>query len=175
MTSGHSSHQIGLDVDIWLTRPPKQRLSRSEREQIGAESVVAKDRIHLNDRWTPSHHAILKLAGSDPAVARIFVNPAIKRRLCEDEPAGDRAWLRQIRPWWGHDAHFHVRLKCPAGASGCIDQAPPDPGDGCDGSLAWWFSDEALHPKPPKTPAKPRPDLTLADLPPECRAVLDLN
>ncbi len=175
MTSGHASHQIGLDADIWLTRAPERPLSRAEREEIGAMSVVADDRIRLNDRWTPAHHAILKAAASDPAVARIFVNPAIKQRLCEDEPKGDRAWLRQIRPWWGHDSHFHVRLACPPGAVGCADQDPPPPGDGCDASLAWWFSDEALNPKPPTTPAIPRPDLTMADLPAECRAVLEQN
>ncbi|MEO1603354.1 MAG: penicillin-insensitive murein endopeptidase, partial [Pseudomonadota bacterium] len=92
-------------------------------------------------------------------------------RMCRDA-RGDRAWLRKIRPWWGHDAHFHVRLSCPAGAQGCENQAPPPPGDGCDETLAWWFSDEALNPKPSPTKKKKKGPLTMADLPAACRALV---
>ena len=169
MRSGHRSHQIGLDVDIWLRRPEGRLLSRPEREEIGSPSVVAADRRSVNGGWTASHHALLKAAARDPAVARIFVNAAIKRELCNSEPPGaDRGWLAKVRPWWGHDSHFHVRLHCPAGAIGCIAQDPVTPGDGCDASLAWWFTDEALNPAP-----GPRArDLTMADLPPACADVL---
>ena len=35
------------------------------------------------------------------------------------EPSGARcivrAWLHKVRPFWGHQYHFHVRLACPAG------------------------------------------------------------
>ena len=34
-------------------------------------------------------------------------------------------------------------------------------GDGCDQSLAWWFTDEVLHPKPSPT-GKPWPPMTMA-------------
>ncbi len=172
MRSGHRSHQIGLDVDIWLLRPQARPLTGAERERIGSPSLVTADRRSVNGGWTAAHHALLRAAASDPAVARVFVNAAIKRELCNAEPPGAaRGWLGKIRPWWGHDEHFHVRLNCPAGAAGCIAQDPVPPGDGCDASLAWWFSDEALHPKPgPATP--PRRELTLDDLPPACAAVL---
>lgn len=173
MLSGHRSHQIGLDADIWLLRPSGKTLSRAAREKAGSPSVVTSDRLRTNGNWTPSHHQVIRAAASDPAVARIFVNAAIKRAMCDAEPAGDRAWLRKIRPWWGHDSHFHVRLRCPVGALGCADQDPPPLGDGCDETLAWWFSDEALHPKPkPGEKPKPRRELTLDDLPEACRAVL---
>ena len=36
----------------------------------------------------------------------------------------------------------------------------------------WWFTDEVLHPKPSKEPSKPKPPLTLADLPDACTGVL---
>ena len=170
MTSGHNSHQIGLDIDIWFRRPELQPISRERRETLSAISLVRGDRKGVTSGWTPEHHALLRAAASDPAVARIFVNAAIKHRLCRDE-TGKRGWLRRIRPWWGHDAHFHVRLACPAGAEGCIDQAPPPEGDGCDASLAWWFSDEALNPKPGDA-KPPRAALTLADLPDACRALV---
>lgn len=175
MTSGHASHQTGLDLDIWLRPGPEAPLSRAARERIAARSVVAADRRRLTAAWTPDHRDLLHAAATDGAVARIFVNAAIKAHLCRAEPA-PRAWLRRLRPWWGHDAHMHVRLACPAGAAGCTPQPPPPPGDGCDETLDWWFTDEALNPPPPEDP-KPRPRdvMTLADLPPACREVLDAD
>jgi penicillin-insensitive murein DD-endopeptidase len=104
-------------------------------------------------------------------VARIFVHPAIKRELCAIAGT-DRDWLRKIRPWWGHDHHFHVRLRCPDGDRWCVEQAPPPPGDGCDDSLAWWFSDEARAEAERLAALPPRPRPTLDQLPPQCRAVL---
>ena len=101
-------------------------------------------------------------------MARIFINPAIKKALCR-EAGEDRAWLRKVRPMWGHNYHFHIRLACPAGAAGCSDQDPPPPGDGCGEELARWFTRDMLFPKP----GKPRPPLTLAQLPAECRGVLN--
>jgi penicillin-insensitive murein endopeptidase len=60
-----------------------------------------------------------------------------------------------------------VRLTCPADAPDCAPQDKPPPGDGCDASLDWWFTDEALNPKP----GKPRPPLRMADMPPACRRI----
>ncbi|MFV0475036.1 MAG: penicillin-insensitive murein endopeptidase [Pikeienuella sp.] len=175
MTAGHASHQIGLDADIWMRPGYERELSRAERSEIGSFTVVRGDGRDTNGEWTQGHAALLRAAASDPAVARIFVNAAIKSRLCRDAPATDRDWLRKIRPWWGHDSHFHVRLSCPADASDCENQAPPPAGDGCDDSLAWWFSDEALNPKPDPNAPKPKPrrNIQLADLPQACAAVLD--
>ena len=170
MLSGHRSHQIGLDADIWLRRPLDRLLSTAERETISSHRVVTG--LTVNEMWSREHASILRAAAEDEAVARIFVNSAIKQRLCETIPEDDRAWLRKIRPWYGHDAHFHVRLACPDGSSGCADQAPIPPGDGCDATLAWWFSDEARNPKPSPGPRpRPRPAMTLADLPAACVGV----
>jgi penicillin-insensitive murein endopeptidase len=173
MTSGHASHQTGLDVDIWFEPAPPWTLSLAERETRGAPSVVAADGRTLNEaHWTASHGRLLEAAARLPDVDRIFVHAAIKEALCS-ETGADRAWLRKIRPWWGHDDHFHVRLRCPAGDGACVDDAPPPPGDGCDASLAWWFSDEAAEELRKRREAPPRPGLTLADLPAGCRAVFD--
>jgi penicillin-insensitive murein endopeptidase len=173
MNGGHRSHQIGLDADIWLRIPGPAALSRSEREEISSAPVVRADRMGVNKAWRPEHHALIRLAARDPTVARIFVNAAIKRAMCEAEPqvglAGDRDWLRKIRSWWGHDSHFHVRLNCPGDTPGCVEQAPPAVGDGCGDELAWWFTDEALH---PKSPTKPPAVLTLSDLPAACRTMV---
>lgn len=169
MRSGHLSHQTGLDADIWLLRPRSLTLSRAEREKIGSPSVVAADRRSVNGNWTERHHALLKAAAQDPAVARIFVNPAIKRELCNAEPPGSgRGWLAKVRPWYKHSSHFHVRLHCPPGTAACVPQDPVARGDGCDATLAWWFTPEALNPKP----GAPGRELTMADLPPACSTVL---
>jgi penicillin-insensitive murein endopeptidase len=170
MAYGHASHQSGIDADIWLRRP--SRLWRDdELAEPVAISMVAPSRRAVSADWTAGHAALLRAAASDPAVDRIFINAAIKAELCRLAPAGDRAWLRRLRPWWGHDSHFHVRLACPAGETGCVAQAPVPPGDGCDDTLAWWLSDEVLNP-PPAPPRAPKPDLTMADLPLACQAVL---
>jgi penicillin-insensitive murein endopeptidase len=173
MAGGHRSHQTGLDADIWLRIPGPAMLNIGEREEISSHSVVRPDRMAVNGAWRPAHHALIRLAARDPAVARIFVNAAIKQALCAAEPpgesVGDRAWLRKVRSWWGHDSHFHVRLNCPESAPGCVEQTPPPAGDGCSEELAWWFTEEALNPEPPATP---RAELTLDDLPQACRATV---
>src|SRR5262249_27311943 len=115
MITGHASHQVGLDADIWLTPMPSRELSRAEREEMSATMVVANDRRDIDPKvWTPAHVAVIRTAAQDPEVARIFVNAAIKKALCR-EVGEDREWLHKVRPYWGHDYHFHVRLSCPAG------------------------------------------------------------
>jgi penicillin-insensitive murein DD-endopeptidase len=171
MLSGHASHQIGLDVDIWLTPMPRHTLSSGERETMKATNVVRQDRLDVDGDWTPDSMAVVKLAAQDPQVERVFVNAAIKKAICRDAK-GDRAWLDKVRPIYGHDYHFHVRLACPPGETACERQAPPPGNDGCGKELDHWFSDAVLHPKPPRVPVKPRPPLTLAQLPSPCREVL---
>jgi penicillin-insensitive murein endopeptidase len=173
MLTGHASHQVGLDADIWLTPMPDRRLSREEREETSAVMMVRADRLDIDPgAWTPSHLAVIRAAAQEPSVQRIFVNAAIKKALCR-EAKGDRGWLHKVRPMYGHDYHFHIRIKCPPGSSGCESQAEPPAGDGCKpADLAYWFKDSILHPKPPKEPPKPKPPITLAQLPAACRQVL---
>ena len=127
MTSGHASHQIGLDADIWMLPPASLQLSAAQRENISSQSVVAKNGIRPSPLWSASHHAIIRAAASDPRVARIFVDPVAKLAMCQSE-RGNRAYLRKIRPINAHDYHFHVRLACPN--QGCENQDAPPPGDG---------------------------------------------
>ena len=172
--TGHASHQIGLDADIWLTPMPDHRLSREEREEMSATMMVRDDRLDVDPKvFTPGHLAVLRDAAQEPAVQRIFVNPAIKKALCRDAK-GDRNWLSKIRPWWGHDYHFHIRLRCPPGDAECKGQPSQSEDEGCKPSdLAYWFKDSVLHPRPPAHPPKPRPPMTVAQLPEACRQVLN--
>ncbi len=159
--TGHRSHQTGLDVDIWFLlseQAVRRPLTVQERETLGAPSVLLGHSNTINPQhWSHRHEEILKLAAQTPAVDRIFVNPSIKKALCTRHR--QQSWLGKIRPWWKHDDHFHVRLKCPNNNRHCQSQTPLPAGDGCDTSLAWWFSEEAtkpsLKPYKPKTPSLP--------------------
>ena len=171
MVSSHRSHQIGLDADIWLRAPDSLELSVAEREKISSPPVVASNRLQVNGSWTEAHSQVIEAAARDEAVARIFVNAAIKRHLCDHRREDDTEWLRKVRPWWGHDSHFHVRLHCPE-TTACIDQEAPPEGDGCNEELEWWFTDEALYP-PARAPEDQPPEIMMADLPVACRGVLE--
>ena len=172
MLTGHASHQIGLDADIWLRPAENLQLSSKAREQLSSISLRRANGAFTNDKWTAQHHALVKAAASDPRVARIFIFPGAKVKMCNDEK-GDRSWLRKVRPWWGHHYHFHVRLSCPSGSSACVNQNPPPPGDGCAEAQGW--VDRILNPPPPDPnapPPKPKRELVLADLPAQCAGVL---
>jgi penicillin-insensitive murein DD-endopeptidase len=131
--SGHSSHQTGLDVDLWFAKSAGKR-----PEPV---SLVDLRRLELTRQFGPHVVKLLAAAAASPEVDRIFVNPVLKRALCEGA-GGDRSWLQKIRPWFGHHDHFHVRLACPADSPDCEPQAPLPPGDGCD-ELDWWLSPAA--------------------------------
>jgi penicillin-insensitive murein endopeptidase len=175
MVNGHSSHQIGLDVDIWLTPMPDRILTPEERENIMAVSML-KDPFTVDpDKWTPLHTKLIKRAASYPEVDRIFVHPAIKKVLCE-QAGDDRAWLAKVRPWWNHYYHFHVRVTCPPGASDCEPQKPLSGDDGCGEGLTNWY---AMLKKaaiagagPPATGTLRKSSLTMSKLPQECGTVL---
>ena len=172
MLTGHRSHQIGLDVDIWMLPPKRLNLSRAERENLSSISMRRAKGAFVNKNWTRQHHNILKAAARDKRVARIFVFPGAKVQMCKDAK-GNRNWLRKIRPWWGHHYHFHVRLACPRGAKACVDQAPPPAGDGCAQAEEW--VQNILNPPPPNPnapPPKKRREFVLADLPNQCARTL---
>lgn len=171
MPYGHTSHQIGLDVDFWLREMPAEPLSPEAREEYAFRTVLTQDKDGVDpSRLTAPFKALLRETAKDQRVTRVFVHPLIKRALCEAEPAdADRAWLSKIRPWYGHDAHFHVRLRCPPSARACRGQRPPPPGDGCGAPLDYWFTPAPYTPDPD---AKPRPPLTMARMPAACRTLL---
>jgi penicillin-insensitive murein endopeptidase len=144
-SGGHASHQTGLDVDLWFWLPKQAQgraLTRAERERIKARTVLDGKAGTMQRQWAPRVAQLLRLTANDARVARVFVHPIIKRDLCAST-SGERAWLGKIRPWHGHDDHFHVRLACPADSTDCLPQAPVPAGDGCGDELAWWFSEEA--------------------------------
>ncbi len=185
-TSGHASHQIGLDADLWWLAPKSLGLSVKERENISSIPMRSADQKSVTKSWGPTARALLKAAASDPRVDRIFVAASIKLEICKTAKNSDKKWLQKIRPVAGHDTHFHVRLKCPPGARLCETQTPTvaelsNGGNGCDDTLTWWVTDYLNPPKKsgdtkPKDedqPKKKHPrQFTMADLPGQCKDVL---
>ncbi|CAN7226733.1 penicillin-insensitive murein endopeptidase [Mesorhizobium sp. LjNodule214] len=173
MLTGHASHQIGLDADIWLTPMPSRPLSTSQREEMSA-TLMVDEKTHLvkDALWKPMHTRLLKRAASYPEVERILVNPGIKKKLC-DTVTGDRSWLRKIRPFWGHDYHFHMRIGCQPGSPNCKGQETTPADDGCGKPLAWWFTEEPWRPNKNPDAPKARDIMTMANLPRQCQTVLD--
>ena len=171
MLDEHSSHQTGLDADILYWQHPialQRSLTVRERESIFPQSVLNDQRTGVDDsKWDDRIGRIVKAAASYADVDRIFVNPFIKRKLCSEYPG--ESWLAKLRPWYGHDGHFHVRLKCPEGNGSCVPQDPVNTHDtGCGSDLASWFTAGGKI-KPKKSSGQTvRPKL-----PEECIAILD--
>jgi penicillin-insensitive murein endopeptidase len=166
--TGHQSHQIGLDADIWFERQPGAISPPAEREHPRLRSLVRADESGIDDVvYTAQHVALLKTAAEMPHVDRIFVNKLIKQRLCHTA-TGDRSWLNKLVVWVGHDEHFHVRLYCPPGNPQCQAQAGYYKDDGCGEPLSLWFRAPPVKLPPPDAPPVPyHPKLPAA-----CAAVL---
>jgi penicillin-insensitive murein DD-endopeptidase len=117
----------------------------------------------------------LQRAASEESVERIFVNPAIKKALCDATSTdADRAWLHKIRAYWGHDFHFHMRIACPKSSPACKPRAPLPSDDGCGSEPSDWLALVKKSPRsgPVNTPRAGR-QITLDQLPAECRTVLE--
>lgn len=144
-TSGHRSHQTGLDADIWF-RMANRPISKWEQDAPKEWALIDEPSYKmLPGRFGPQQLNLLRLAASKPEVARIFVNPVIKAEVCKR--AADEPWVAKLRPWVGHFSHFHVRLRCPTNSPDCQPQAPIPPGNGCDAELASWLKDKPQLPK----------------------------
>lgn len=179
MTSGHASHQVGLDADIWLTPMPDRRLSEREREDMSAISMLKNWESVDPAIWSEKHAKLIQRAASYAEVERIFVHPAIKKALCEGTPKdADRGWLSKVRPMYGHNYHFHIRIHCPKGSGHCEAQPPVGNDDGCGKELTNWLAlvkpkvAAPIPPGPRPPPAPAKPPISIDELPSECRSVL---
>ncbi len=161
---GHTSHQSGLDVDIWLQLPRTPWSLQQLLTPQPLDLVMNNGRQVKTQLWQPQLVDLIRLAAKNERVTRIFVHAAIKKQLCHDAGT-DRHWLRKIRPWFGHRAHMHIRLRCPETSLECVDQEAPPPGDGCDTELESW-----LVTRPPDSAPQ---ETALPPLPVSCQALLD--
>lgn len=170
---GHASHQTGLDVDIWYSMPR----AAQERPLPASALVGIKPRSALDGKtqglaasYTARVTELLRLTAKDPRVARVFVHPGIKRSLCA-QVREDTAWLAKLRPWFGHDDHFHVRLHCPASSTDCKAQPPLPAGDGCE-TVDWWFSEQGQKDREEERKRYHAKVVRPLELPERCRTLL---
>ena len=164
MVYGHGSHQNGLDADIFF-KTVDAPLTPQEISNPEMPSVVSGREVNPQ-RWSWNLSRLLEIAAKHPRVDRIFVNPAIKHELCQKTPSENRDWLRKLRPWWGHDDHFHVRLTCPEGSVGCVQQPEPPQGDGCGWEVESWLE------RPTLNLPQNRPNTRVVRLPDDCQKIL---
>ena len=174
MFTGHASHQVGLDADIWLTPMPNRQLSRNEREEMSAVMMVRADRLDIDPKRLDAG-----ASGGDPR-RRAGADRAAHLRQCRDQEGAvprsqgrpPLALTRCGRCTATTITSISASSARPAAAN-ARRQPDPDEGEGCSaGDLAYWFRDAVLHPKPPAMPPKPKPPMTMAALPPACKAVL---
>lgn len=165
--SAHASHQSGLDVDIWFSRPKAGTPKRASwiREHVAAEKMVDASGFKTDaGRFGETQIDLLRRLASREEVDRILVNFPLKKYLCEHHAA--EAWIRKIRPWYGHDHHFHVRVRCPADDRACVAGEPIPEGNGCDATLEWWWSAEARGEEKKNSDREGHP--VMPELPKEC-------
>ena len=170
MFTGHASHQIGLDADIWLTPMPDHTLSREDARGNVGDQRRARDGLDVDQsRWTPDHLAVIRAAAQSAAVERIFVNAAIKKAICR-EATGDRVVAQQGAP----DVGAQLPLPHPHGLSGRRERLHRA---GSRRARRRLRSARLVVPAGGPAPApldttKKKPPMTMAALPQECRAVL---
>lgn len=172
MVSGHASHQLGLDADIWMLPPSSLNLSPQQRENLSSVSITDQRGVGLTNNWNAGHMAIMRAAARDSRVERILVDPVAKVAMCQME-TGDRSWLRKIRPINAHNFHFHVRLACPRGSI-CDRQGPPPAGDGCEEAAEWIrnrIDPSRVKPTPPDPDYRHPRTFRLSELPAQCSTV----
>ena len=171
---GHASHQLGLDIDIRFGFThgilPQEAREGYPLLPVAMHYMDVKDseggqkqfRLvnELTADWSPVYGELIRESALYPRTDRIFVSPPIKKAVCEQFRRPDARgayrypqWLSKVRPYYEHNAHFHVRLLCPEGNTRCETQKPvaPDPTDpsqvGCLGSeLGWWFEADPTKP-----------------------------
>lgn len=135
ISSRHKSHENGLDADIPYIGSDKFEKMLDENGHIRNDFEFRKNwqfwRIVASQRLYQDGEQITVLS-------RIFVNPSIKSGLCAWAKrtgiignALDADILRRIRPWDGHDKHFHMRLRCSPHYPACRNQVEPPRGTGC--------------------------------------------
>lgn len=168
--SGHASHQNGLDVDIWLQLPKQPWSSQALAKPEPLYLVNNGDAQIIKERWKNEYYQLIKLAAKDSEVARIFVNPAIKKQMCEQSTAlgeKDLTWLNKIRPWHYHEYHMHVRLNCMPDDVDCLNQSPIPSSDSCGAELYEWLKPK----KQSKAQSSDSKDKKKVTLPERCQII----
>ena len=135
----HVAHQNGLDADIaYLAIRARQVGHRSEKfNNRFRQEYVANGKLDANFDLE-SNYRLLKHIANTNQVSHIFVGCTIKHAFQNFHVAGENAAERDVllkhlvvNPH--HDDHFHIRVRCPAGATQCENDTEWHDID-CDGA-----------------------------------------
>ena len=86
MITGHASHQVGLDADIWLTPMPNRRLTAKEREDIQATSMLDKTSSAVDPRSSPASRSLSSNAQRPILRSSASSSSRRSRRHCAKRP-----------------------------------------------------------------------------------------
>ncbi len=128
----HASHESGRDADLPFY------VQDARNKQIFADHMVSFRGDGTSPSWPGAHFddaknwALVSAVLEDPVarVTHIFVSAPLRQRLLAyaahigaPEALRTRAAFAMVQPHGTlpHDDHFHVRIACPAGMSGCIE------------------------------------------------------
>ena len=135
MLTGHASHQVGLDADIWLTPMPDRAADRAgargpvgHLDAGGGRGVGRSEGVDRGARPAAS--------SAPPPIRRSSASSCIppSRRRCARRRAKetDRAWLHKVRPYLGPLLSFPYAHRLPARAARNCEAQPALPSDdGC--------------------------------------------
>lgn len=133
----HASHQSGLDADI-------PYIGNKGFDRVIANGEV-KSSFDYMKNWQflrlIANQKIVQDGRTTTVLNRVFMNPVIHKGFCAWAQKSDllknpldQEIMSRIRPWEGHDKHFHVRLKCSPHYPACRNQQEPakfNPNDPC--------------------------------------------
>ena len=172
MLTGHASHQVGLDADIWLTPMPDRELTAPSARKCRPpwwSPPIARTSIRRSGRRPRRDHQGRRAGSARRAHLRQCRR---SRRRSAARPATTAAGCTRCGRIRGTTITSTCASSARRAAPECKAQDPVPAGDGCGKELDHWFSEAILHPKPSPIPPQPRPPLKMADLPPACRQVL---
>ena len=176
MLTGHASHQVGLDADIWLTPAPARQLSRNEREEMSATMMVRDDRLDIDPKvFTPGHLVVIPRRGAGAERASASSSTPRSRRRCAARPRASATGCTRS----GRCTATTITSISASNARPARPSARPSRIRATARAASRPISPSgsrisSFHPKPPKEPPKPKPPMTMAQLPPACRQVLNL-
>ncbi len=142
---GDSSHQTGLDAEIWWMRLSHfpYVLDKENREKLEAKSILHADGLSLNSYWDVLTQEMLLWLASRGEVQAVYVNAAIKKKLCLEmsfHPGHNKIFAD-----FGHEKSFRLRLLCPENSKYCTNLWEDASANSCnDDDLEQWFRPEIL-------------------------------
>jgi penicillin-insensitive murein endopeptidase len=119
----HLTHQRGLDADIaYIARGKKKSGHRSDKyDNRFTELYEQKRKVTQNFDLEANYKLIERLvARSD--VQSIFVGCGVYDALETRDQKSATSALKHVYAQKGHEDHFHLRVRCPADASGCKNE-----------------------------------------------------